>query len=313
MNRIKLLITTLLLSSLNLFSQNSYLEYYELTDSAQVLKRKGEYESAIEIFEKAFDKKESLAQDLIQLGDCYLKIGNYEKALLCLNSSIEKGTPLRYLERLRGENENNNELEFWKGITKNYPSHRKVFFENVDMETYIELRNIKYSDQIIREYMMSDLDKLKDESLTEYLKTTDLLNINKLFEIVESIGGFPGNKSFGDAAGGSYYVLLHLNSLNYEEEDKYLKIRESLIDIAMQGLKDGELTPFQFAHWIDKEMTQREGKMYYAVGSEKLLEKYPIKDLGNLDIRRKEIGLPPLKTILERKNLPVPAWYSEIK
>ena len=71
---------------------------------------------------------------------------------------------------------------------------------------------------------------------------------------------------------------------------------------------NGELTPFQFAYWVDRFLKDSEDLQLY--GSYfKTWRTLPFKDINEVDRLRGEIGLPPLYKMFLRANLEFAKGY----
>jgi len=308
---IRILILSCLFQSVG-YSQSEYVKYYEITETAAYKKKKEEYQSAINLYKKAFLLAEPRGSDHLELASCYIKLGAYDESLEQIKMSIELGIPKRYIERLKSSNEGNDEFEkLWIKIQEIYPELRRQFYSSIDIETFNELQIIKNSDQEIREYLMSREGFFEDSTLVSYAKTIDSLNLEKVLKIIERTGQWPGSKSFGDAESGSYYVLLHYNVEHFKDAIENEKLYNHILTTAKKGIELGELTPFQFAYWIDYHIKTKEGKQLYGVPSYKKWAKIPFKDVENIDKRRMEIGLPSLETLYKRENKELPDWYKK--
>lgn len=288
----------------------SYIQYYLLVDSADYLKKSQQYEKAISIYEGAFVNNQARNNDLLSLTECYLKINQPYKAYSYTKKSICKGTPLRYFNRLRASANNSSDSTiFWNLLEKNYLSLRRTFYNNIDIDNYLTLSLIKREDQNIREYLAIHDPSLQNEDLVRYIRAVDSTNIYRLLDLIDLTGKWPGALSYGDAESGSYYVLLHLSEATFQNKNEYDRIYSRLYEVAKKGVQSGELTPFQFAYWIDYQSKTQDGKQTYGVPSFKHWKDIPFKDISRVDEYRREIGLPPLHIEFSRNNIDLPDQY----
>lgn len=291
-------------------SQTNYVEYYVLVDSAQYLKSLGLHTQATKVFESAFRNFEGLGPDYLSLADCLLQVNEYDQAKDNLVKAITRGVPRRYLNRIRSEHPIEAEKQLWLEIDSVYTHLRNDFYLSIDLEIYLRLQLLKQSDQQIREYLMSEPTYSSDTLLREYAGKIDSINLITLLSIIEDNGGlWPGLKSFGDGESGAYYILLHLSSTYFKNSTEYQRIYDYLYEVAKKGVQSGELTPFQFAYWVDYQSKSEEGVQVYGVPSYMKWQKIPFKNIGEIDLQREEIGLPPLRTLYERKGEELPTWY----
>lgn len=295
------------------YAQQDYIKYYLLIDAAQDLKKKGAYKEAIQLYKKAFHAVETeRGPDCLSIADCYLQLEKFGDADAYIRKAILSGVPMRYINRVKnGKDKTDRQKLFWKEIERNYNALRKQFYANIDIEKYLSLKIIKNADQEIRQHLMAKEDFNKNATLMAYAGVIDSVNIEKLLNVINEIDGWPGFISFGDAESGAYYVLLHLSAAAFRDSIRYNRIYTQFYNTAKQGVKDGELTPFQFAYWIDYHLKSTEGVQLYGVPSYKKWKKIPFKNVKDLEARRKEIGLPSLKIVYERAGEQLPEWYIE--
>lgn len=311
MKQVKLLLL-FSLSPLLLNAQTNYIDYFKIIELADHKKRNKEPEAAIELYQKAFELAQGRGPEYLSLANCYLALEDYDQAKTYIYKAIELGVPNRYLKRLRKEKEGEEAINMWEAIHADYQKMRDAFYAKIDLDNYIELKVIKNADQVIRRHLMSKAGYFEDSTLVAYGRTIDSLNLERLIKIIEKDNRWPGFQSYGDAESGAYYVLLHFTKRNFSDSTVYKKYYAYLQEVSKEGLRLGELTPFQYAYWIDYELKSREGMQLYGVPSYQKWEKYPFKDQEVVDKRRQEIGLPSLETLYKRESKELPDWYQSI-
>lgn len=294
-------------------AQSDYIKYFELIDLAEYKKSNNEPNLAIQLYNQAFALEEGRGPDYLQLANCYLQIEEYDQAKEYIFQSIKLGVPKRYILRLKSDETENSDLnKMWREIEFNYQKLRNEFYAKIDIETFTELKIIRNSDQEIREHLMSKEGFFEDSTLLEYAIRIDSLNLRKLLKIIDRQNQWPGFKSYGDAESGAFYVLLHFTENSLKDTTEFNDAYKILYNAAKEGIKQGELTPFQFAYWIDYHLKDEEGLQLYGVPSYQNWEKYPFKEKEKIDERRKEIGLPSLETLYNRVDKQLPEWYQSI-
>lgn len=293
------------------YAQQDYIEYYLMVDAAQYSMRKGAYDDAIRMYESAFGEVEAArGPDYLSMADCFLELGKFVEADAYMSKAIVQGVPMRYIERIReGKDKTETQKNFWRKIEEAYPAMRAQFYANIDVDKYVALQVLKHSDQEIRRHLLSNEFFMKDSLLVAYAGIIDSVNIEHLLGLIEETGDWPGFKSFGDAESGAYYALLHLSPSNFSDSIRYDSIHQYLYEIAKRGVREGEITPFQFAYWVDYNLKSTEGVQLYGVPSYRNWETIPFKDVEGLEARRKEIGLPSLRTVYLREGENLPDWY----
>lgn len=288
-------------------AQVSYINYFLLIDSARYLQQQKQYKEAVVVYKKAFQQNNARSADLLELSSCYIELKNDKKAYKYAKQSILAGTPLRYIQTLKRLS--TYESDLWQKIEKHYKQYRATFLASIDIENYIELQLIKAEDQSIREGLMMQASFFENEDLMNYAKHIDSLNIERLLTIINRHEGWPGIRSYGDAESAGFYTLLHLSEASFYHPATYDSIYTQLYEVAKQGVISGELSPFQFAYWVDYSLRSTDNKQRYGVALANGWQDIPFEDIENVDQLRQEIGLPPLYKQCARSNSALPELY----
>jgi hypothetical protein len=135
-----------------------------------------------------------------------------------------------------------------------------------------------------------------DEQIKCYQLTAENVDAahTKRLRVILDQYGFPSAKLVGDDGFRAFMLLLQ-HSTSDELRDRSLKPIE-------EAFKRKELLPQDYANFIDRYHLRRGEPQIYGSGFESRDGKMvlsPTLDIKNLEKRRKEIGLPPMKEYME--------------
>ena len=164
------------------------------------------------------------------------------------------------------------------------------------------------ADQYYR-YLLDSLEKIHGWDSPEIQKTyavmykVDSINLKVVDEIIRNYG-WPGKSLVGEqASNGAFLVLQHSGNANTME--KYQPLLK-------EATESGELDKSLYAIYIDRIMMYKNEKQIYGSQiifnkTKKVMELYPVKDEANVDQRRAEAGLEPLREYLNNMGVPFDA------
>lgn len=227
------------------------------------------------------------------LAICYISKNQIDSACFYLSRSIVR---VPFFNRLILSDTDFNSMHAsscWKTISDKIDSVHLASTPNIsNPKLSLELFHIFVLDQKARGYGL----KFPDRSLMN----VDSLNIKRVEEIITE-HGWPIYSMVGKvAADGAFMVIQHSKTTI---QKKYLS---QLLDAAKKKEASGE----SVALLKDRIMAAEEHYQYYGTqvfqiknpqtGKLSRFTYYPIKDEGNVDVRRKEMGLIPLKDYLKK-------------
>jgi len=163
-------------------------------------------------------------------------------------------------------------------------------FDKVNIEEQAYIKKAKLSHKQLRQ-QLKDMWK-NDQDLvgkwTEQRKVVDK-NTTSLKEIINK-DGWPNISMVGkDCSWMAWAIVQHSHDIDFQ--------RKCLKMMAM-ALESGDIDPTLYAELHDRiSKNSNENQLYGMATITQNGKKtfYPIKDVQNIDIRRKKIGLPPLK------------------
>ena len=151
-----------------------------------------------------------------------------------------------------------------------------------------ELVAMEYVDQDARKKCVVASAEEQVKCLAVLSKTIDEPNTKRLEEIFDQIG-FPNSAKVGREGMQAFMILLQ-----HAPTDE---LRVKSLKPITAAFKNKELTPMDYANFVDRLRLHQGKKQLYGSGFEFKGDKMimsPTEDLKNLDKRRGKIGLPPL-------------------
>ena len=269
------------------------------------------YQKACDEYEIAFHLRKDYALDLFACAYTYDKLNDMERTMKYLKLSIEGGFDLEY------EWVNNPAyLTNLKKANRHLPLSqfdecKKAFYQKMNMDYYLKLEKLVAQDQVIRKIKKSDFAQITDTKAKNMLMgIVDSTNMVELKALIEKYG-YPQYSSAGFMGEMNVFILL-LHGLNDGENDSlHWAYYQPLI---LKEVKDGNVMPDHYAYLYDRIISKSaKGKECYGtqftVNSNGTYGVVPIYDIENVDIRRREIGLPTLEDAFKLSGLKLPEGY----
>ena len=303
------------LSSYKSFAQEAalnYMPYYELANEARMLLHNKEYQKSLNKYEEAFSKYYGFEDDYTDAVKASLKLDKSKKTFDLLkekllktgwfNDEIFDSTFQVFLKSNDGK-------KYVEEKKKWEDENRKT----IDPSVYGFIRAVDATDQfgragfnkLLRTYMTDSVFKLFKPELIEY---TDSVNFIRLKNHIATYG-FPGRKKLG---GKDYMHTIVLHLYNYNEKTDSLSAFKRakfqyLDSVLLQQVNLGEFSPWHYAYATDYSLSVGKSS-WFGVNQ---FFKFPIKDIENVEKRRKAIGLMSLKQQCILSGKPLPKEYKE--
>lgn len=330
-SNINIIIRTLFLISLlfvynSSFAQNeNYNKYYKHIIKAQTLFFQNQYESAIKEYDKAFLNAYPFTDDIIDAIKLHQKVKNQDKIAELLKLLVESGyktedeIPVyindnnQYFKHLKGTYISISEYK--EELDSIYKLYRKDYLEKIDLskDNYLSVfKSYEFLITYTRKFANIDTDESKSIYLQEALwrSTKDLF-----FNLYYSGQDISRQKT--DSWNDDLFIACLIHSaqvIDYRKEE-YQKF-------LLEMVKQGNLHPYQYAIIIDDVERRTGNEQIYGTITDPVefdgdIEKYrstqkqisSIKDIENVDERRKEIFLSPLWVTAKKYNFKLPNNY----
>jgi hypothetical protein len=163
-----------------------------------------------------------------------------------------------------------------------------------------ELLEMREEDQAVRAVLMQAMQAGQADSVPQELleqgKAIDLENTERLKEIIEELGRWPGTDLVGQEGADAAWLLA-------QHADQSPKAQKFFVEKLRIAVEEGKAPPKHYAYLVDRVRlrdgkTQLYGTQFDVVAGE--LELKPVEDPDELDERREKMGLEPVDEYLER-------------
>jgi len=269
-------------------SKNEFETYNEFKQKAMLEFKDKEYEKALSNFQKAIDLKPTEDVTIYFYATASaLNIGELEKAKELLIASIHKTNASKSYFLNFKEFDNFRNEKIFSDIENDYEKHISVFYKELEHpKIYREIDSLVELDQKIR----------KNGNDRNKMAEIDSSNINRLIEIT---------KEYGWQSRG-WLILWHQRG-TYGQDNYVWNFFKPYIDGQIQkgNMKKSFWTTFEEEKSILKSKEQIYGLYWGQFGQ------FPIKDIGNVDKRRTENGLPPLWYMEKVYGIELPTEYKK--
>ncbi len=159
-----------------------------------------------------------------------------------------------------------------------------------------ELLEMREKDQALRQQLNRDGVEEPDEALVERVHAADKKHAQRLEDIVEEHGRWPGNELVGPKAADAAWLLA-------QHSDHDPKLQKHFLEHLREAVEDDRAPKRHLAYLVDRvrvkaDEPQLYGTQFDIVDGE--LELKPVEAPEDLDERRAEMGLPPIGEYLEQ-------------
>ena len=289
---ISLFILSSLIGSANAQKYGMFKIYGVLTLFADSLKAKNTIDWQIDQIKNNRNPTRAKKLDDYRLAVCYIAKNEIDSACFYLSRSTISYPAFNRMILSDTDFDKLHGLPCWKRVTNKIDSLFLASMPNIsNPKLALELYYIHVTDQKARGYGLKYLDKS--------LLNTDSLNLIRVEEIIKEYG-WPTYSMVGKvAADAAFLVIQHSNT----------QIQKKYLDQLLDAAKKKEASSESVALLQDRIMSNDSHYQIYgtqvfqmkdpATGKLSRYTYYPIKDEGNVDTRRKEMGLIPLKDYLK--------------
>lgn len=308
------------------FAQSvNYDDYYKHTINAKILSSQDQVKSAIQEYEKAFSSAYAFPDDIIDVIKLHQKLKNENKIKELLKLLVKCGYKTENKIPVYVEDDN----QYFKHIKPTYISipeykeeldsvyklYRKDYLENIDLEKDNYLSVFKSYEFFIT-HTRKFASKEADESKFIYLQDVLWRSSKDLF-----LNLYNSGQDISRQNTDSWNDELFVNCLIHSAQTTDYR-KEEYQEFLLQMVKIGNLHPYQYAIIVDDVERRLGNEQIYGTSTDPIefdgdIEKYrntqkqisKIKDIENVDKRRKEIFLPPLWASAKKYNYKLPNNY----
>lgn len=299
---------------LNIFSvlpaQAPYTAYYEKTISAYGNMAEGNYSLAAKLYEEAFADNLPFPDDLANLRDCYLAMGDTASAVNCVERMIACGWQLRETYPVMDFTPMENRIGSFDSvriahITAIYPALRQKYLQQIDPALNAYLERIVLNEIFCQEVRDGAFGEERWTNAPFAQNAADLCDLLKNKEL---------DRKHVDVWNSQLLqiALVHcakaLGLKEYARDTLYT----GMMELLKQEVLKGNLYPDVYASVYDIVYWFNYGKSYYGrqltfdpeTGKHRCVE---IEDAATVDKRRAAIGLPPVWAFCKKYNIVPPA------
>ena len=282
------------LSGFLLVSYHSHSQSYD-QETAKAVKAYSENrpDSCVYFFNQAFRLAAANGSDLYNAAICNLLNGNSKRCVAFLNEAIMRGINISKL-KIDPDLELLHTQKNWAKLLIKAEKVQKNQFNNTEFpEEAKQLATLWENDQYWRFRLGKAYDK-KDTLATKQtwgkLMPLDSLNLIQLQLIIDRIG-WPGISKVGRSGANTAFLIIDHSPR--ETMEKYFPLLEA-------SARKGEASLSGYATMKDRILVNRGQKQIYGTqrywdSAGKKFIYFPIEDESNVNDRRKEVGLEPLK------------------
>ncbi|HEY4652045.1 MAG TPA: DUF6624 domain-containing protein [Pontibacter sp.] len=259
-----------------------------------------DYKTSAELFDKALKDGKGSGSDHYNAACSWALAGNKDNAFAHLNKAIEKGwTNISHLKKDSDLNSLHSDKRWGPMVSKLQASVDKIE-ANYNKPLKAELEQILESDQQVRRELMAAMQEhgpasAEVKELALKMKQADAENQQKVIAIIEKYG-WPGKSMVGpQASNAAFLVIQHSDKAIME---KYLPLlREA---VTKKEAEKSQLALMEDRYLMYNDKPQLYGSQVHTNPTTQQQELYKVEDEANLDKRRAEMGLEPIKDYLKR-------------
>lgn len=268
-----------------LAQNNKFIDYYTITNRAELQVVDSLYAEALTTYESGFKLVPfPFAHDYYNAAVCAVLSKNTDKAFYFLDRLVAKGLEMNDFDSAVFDPLKNEKK--WRHFVKTYPSKRKKHLNSINKELRGEFELMKEQDQYFR---------IKEGSYEVYRDTIfkiDSNNVVKFLRTVEKYG-FPDEQMIGtdNIYGVMPYDIVLMHNAQHASRYYYMQIGNEVSKTLLQAVYEGKFSPEAYASLVDNASeNQSYGSMAYIRINGKL-EPAPPKSDDYVDKNRVKIGL----------------------
>ncbi|MBW7912437.1 MAG: hypothetical protein H3C54_01740 [Taibaiella sp.] len=231
----------------------------------------------------------------ISIALTYGILGSGDSAIYYLNHALDvcdiypndEACPENYNPNILGfyQLRNYTKSSGWKKFEDRVTTHYKNTYNPTNLSLAIKILKAGGADQSVRLFQMP-----ADKNIINKTDSANLLFIKTV--IVKQ--GFPGITQVGKPASDAAFLLV-------QHADNDIAFQKTVLKQMEKLLTTKDITPSNYAYLYDRIMVKEQGKQYYGTQFRNMSkgELFPINDKGNVDERRRKLGLSTLAEYLK--------------
>lgn len=262
-----------------------------------------DYRASAELYDKLLKDGKGTSSDHYNAACSWALTGNKDKAFTHLNKSIEKGWDnISHLKKDTDLSSLHTDKR-WEPMVKKLQAKVDIIEANYNKPLKAQLEQLYEKDQQIRREFIAAMQKQGMESaevkeLGQKMRQTDAENQKQVIAIIEE-HGWPGKSMVGtQASSAAFLVIQHTPRDQKEIMGKYLPLLRDAVAKGEAAKSQLALMEDRYLMYNDKpQLYGSQVTMNQATGKQEL---YKVEDEANLDKRRAEMGLGPIRDYLNQ-------------
>lgn len=294
----------------------TYTAYYEKTTKAFIAKIENNYDQAAALYEEAFSDYYPFHDDMASLRDCYLALGDTNRAIDCVKRMIACGWQSKETIPVIGQEVlHEHEIGNFDSLTISYileiqPALRQEYLRQINQEENAYLYRIMMNEIFCQDLRWCKFNKRK------YKKPLDMAWEQNVDELINLLKNKELDRRKVDVWNRSEFeiTIIHCAQTVWNNESKF----DELMSVLKQEIKKGNISPHLYATAYDVVFWQKSKFKKSFYGNQTVYDEkaggrvcIEIEDVENVDKRRAEIGLPPLWAYCKMYNRIPPKNYKQ--
>ena len=275
---------TLLLILTVTLSNAQYIEYHNLMNRANECRYKKDFEKSLQLFQDGFKKVGYVHSiNYAKAAMSAAKLKKYDLVQLYMSKAIAAGYPTTFVNSkfFKGFRKSKEYLHFkekLENIETNFESKfNTVYKRKIDSLHYIDQKIIRGNNQV------------EEFKIDPQLSYSDASNFECLLDLIEKFG-FPSEQTIGYQGYRKSWIIIH-HSARLIENHNY---HSTLLDY----VKSGAYLPENYCWVIDQgQELLKENLIYYHWDVAKNIDKLTPKEMDEIDLQRKKVGLASIRRI----------------
>lgn len=287
MNKTAYIPIILILAANHCFAQN-YIDYHKVINSAELQIVECDFQRSLNYYQKAFELVDRpFAKDLYNASLCATKLKYDSIAYVFIRKQLQKGIPRKFFHSKAFKSFRKSQC--WQTIKEEEKALLETSKRHVNETLLSELEELERLDQKIRKrkygYPMSDT-----------IRKVDSLNMIRLVSLI-SEHGYPGENRIGVSNPVNSFDKPQNVVLRHFFQGQTLKEAQenALGDMLSAALRNGEISPVQYAIWEDLRYLTIHKKHKYGIPAvvlqNKKYRRNNLKNISEISENRKKVGL----------------------
>lgn len=244
--------------------------------------------------------------DYFKIAQLASATGDYSFAYTLLTQALEKGLPpsniqSKKLAKFKAS-------PHWEKLHITKDNHFQNYHKSLDQDWIMAIKNMVYIDQEIRRpYMKSLRDSILKEKTLFAMQLVDSINFAHLLKLTKE-KGFPNYQTVGyQGVNDTWLLLWHHRGKEFMENPMWVAIKPFIRKEIDKGLLPKDfLTLFEDYYAVETDQPMIYGTLYGYYRRQPEYHQLKVKEVHQLNARRKAVGLAPVELWIQSMKLSMP-------